>query len=83
MYRGVLVLLVVFFVVRLPRGGARLRLEGRQACPRYARPAAAPTWGPPSSPPAAGIFFDRSLTTTSRLFSFVMRMLATGGWCGA
>ena len=70
-YRGVLVLLVVFFVVRLPRGGARLRLEGRQACPRYARPA------------AAGIFFDRSLTTTSRLFSFVMRMLATGGWCGA
>lgn len=27
-----------------------------------------------------GIFFDRQLGTTSRLFAFVMRMLATGGW---
>ena len=27
-----------------------------------------------------GIFFDRGLSTTSRMFSFVMRMLATGGW---
>ncbi len=28
-----------------------------------------------------GIFFDRQLGTTSRLFAFVMRMLATGGCC--
>ena len=28
-----------------------------------------------------GIFFDRSLTVTSRLFTFVMRMLATGSNC--
>jgi hypothetical protein len=28
-----------------------------------------------------GIFFDRSLGTTSRLFAFVMRMLATGQNC--
>jgi hypothetical protein len=26
-----------------------------------------------------GIFFDTNLGTSSRLFSFVMRMLATGG----
>lgn len=28
-----------------------------------------------------GIFFDRTLSTTSRLFAFVMRMLATGQNC--
>lgn len=28
-----------------------------------------------------GIFFDRQLGTTSRLFEFVMRMLATGSNC--
>lgn len=28
-----------------------------------------------------GIFFDRSLGTSSRLFEFVMRMLATGSNC--
>ena len=28
-----------------------------------------------------GIFFDRSLGTTSRLFEFVMRCLATGSNC--
>ena len=28
-----------------------------------------------------GIFFDRSLSVTSRLFEFVMRMLATGSNC--
>jgi len=28
-----------------------------------------------------GIFFDNSLGTSSRLFQFVMRMLATGSNC--
>jgi hypothetical protein len=33
------------------------------------------------TPFLGGIFFDRSLSVSSRLFEFVMRMLATGSNC--